>query len=576
MSKGYGQRSLVTAMFALILVLVVFTWAVTLETVFSSVKAYQNAERTLLTNGLVDKLLQGAQNLAFERGRTNVLLNAPGPAGAADLSFICARRAAVSENLDGALAAVLAEGGELSDRVAKEYGSLRALRLEVDAALAAGREGRDRSLSVRWFDTTSRLISGLGRLATGLSLEPGSYTLMFRSYSRLKVSALALRNDLGMEASRIAAAASTGRGLESGELASIMYLRGRSASEWDALGRERLSVNNPRVDAAIHDVDKVFFGSFRPLQDKALSGLSSPGASGVPVAELLEASVPALDSIASLMSVLSEETALDALRYRRISLANLVTSVVIALLALVTGICSLAFLARRLARPLHRLSEQLGQLAGGNLGAELSPVGKDDEMARLHAAVVSFRDSLVERHRLEEKLAVQSVTDALTGLANRRRLDEVLGNEWQRALRAGQPLSLVMMDIDRFKAFNDRYGHIEGDRCLKLVADSIAAHTRRPMDLAARYGGEEFLSILPGLSAEEAKAWAERVRLAVEELAIPHHGSELGTVTISSGVVSFVPSPERTVQAGLELADKALYRAKEGGRNRVMLAAPRA
>jgi diguanylate cyclase (GGDEF)-like protein len=171
------------------------------------------------------------------------------------------------------------------------------------------------------------------------------------------------------------------------------------------------------------------------------------------------------------------------------------------------------------------------------------------------------------------KLEQLSILDGLTGIHNHRCFQELLEKEWRRAQRSGQPLSLIMVDIDFFKNFNDSYGHPAGDTCLTKVALTIKQCVNRPGDLVARYGGEEFVAVLPEVGIEGAALMAERMRKAVEALNFPHRESPIGAhVTISLGVASFVPTRESTHDTLIEAADKALYAAKAAGRNRVQIA----
>jgi len=170
------------------------------------------------------------------------------------------------------------------------------------------------------------------------------------------------------------------------------------------------------------------------------------------------------------------------------------------------------------------------------------------------------------------ELAEQATTDELTRLPNRRRFDETLPREWRRASRVGDPLSLLLIDVDHFKAFNDRYGHQGGDECLRFIADTIAAVIRRPHDLVARYGGEEFVAVLPATTLEGAVQIAESLRSIVAAMAVPHAGSQNGTITVSVGVASAVPTSEGQPAALIAAADGALYAAKRNGRNRVAVA----
>jgi diguanylate cyclase (GGDEF)-like protein len=184
-------------------------------------------------------------------------------------------------------------------------------------------------------------------------------------------------------------------------------------------------------------------------------------------------------------------------------------------------------------------------------------------------AVASAR--LYEEVRQRASLALM---DGLTGIANRRRFDAELEREWRRGSRSRSPLSLVLVDIDCFKAFNDRYGHLAGDGCLRRVAAELAAVPHRAADLAARYGGEEFALILPDLDPAGAARLGEAARARIEALAIPHDASTASpVVTASAGVATHYPCNGGSPQALVAAADRALYLAKRQGRNRVRSAA---
>jgi diguanylate cyclase (GGDEF)-like protein len=169
-----------------------------------------------------------------------------------------------------------------------------------------------------------------------------------------------------------------------------------------------------------------------------------------------------------------------------------------------------------------------------------------------------------------EQLALLATEDALTRVHNRRTFESHLENEWRRMARAQAPLAVIMIDIDHFKRLNDAYGHPTGDECLKRVAGALQRCIQRPADLVARYGGEEFAVLLPGTGLEGGRVLGERMRAEVEALAIEHRASALGRVTISVGLAATVPVLDQPPQALVALADRALYRAKDGGRNRLV------
>ncbi|WP_155325077.1 diguanylate cyclase domain-containing protein [Desulfosarcina ovata] len=171
-----------------------------------------------------------------------------------------------------------------------------------------------------------------------------------------------------------------------------------------------------------------------------------------------------------------------------------------------------------------------------------------------------------------DQLELLAVTDALTGLSNRRHLTETLDMEWRRAIRPGTSLAVAMIDIDEFKCYNDHYGHQSGDDCLREVAAAMQ-RTVRDTDLAARYGGEEFTIVLPKTDLTTAHGVAERIRTTIAALAEPHVKAKHRIVTISIGVAATVPTPTTTAEQLLKAADNALYEAKRTGRNRVVAAA---
>jgi diguanylate cyclase (GGDEF)-like protein len=195
-------------------------------------------------------------------------------------------------------------------------------------------------------------------------------------------------------------------------------------------------------------------------------------------------------------------------------------------------------------------------------------LGEQRALAReLENKVRERTRALAESNR---KLAELSVTDSLTGVANRRRFDETLATEWARARRSGEPLALCILDVDLFKDYNDHYGHQAGDECLRRVAELIRLHVRRSGDLVARYGGEEFAIISPGVDAPSALVVARTLCTALQERALPHARSPVAVMTASIGVAAMVPGGDDTSEQLFRMADQALYEAKRSGRNRVV------
>lgn len=189
----------------------------------------------------------------------------------------------------------------------------------------------------------------------------------------------------------------------------------------------------------------------------------------------------------------------------------------------------------------------------------------------VNPAIVRVRvKNHLELKKYRDILEQQSLLDGLTGIANRRHFDETFEKEWRRALRSGDTLSLVFLDIDFFKKYNDYYGHLAGDDCLRQVGNALKKSLQRAGDLVARYGGEEFVVILPSTSQMEALKVAEKVRRHIEGLKVSHLRSDVSEyVTVSVGVATITPAIHINPVLLIEQADSALYQAKSRGRNRV-------
>jgi diguanylate cyclase (GGDEF)-like protein len=189
-----------------------------------------------------------------------------------------------------------------------------------------------------------------------------------------------------------------------------------------------------------------------------------------------------------------------------------------------------------------------------------------------------LQQEIQQRQRAEEALVAANqqlqlfaLLDGLTGVANRRKLDEYLNIEWKRHIRDQLPISLLLGDVDFFKYYNDAYGHVAGDNCLQQIAAVIRFSVKRPADLVARYGGEEFAVVLPNTNSSGAIHIAELIRQEVYKLNIPHNQSRVDKfVTLSIGISTIIPQLDMRLDALIKTADKALYTAKEQGRNRVV------
>jgi len=200
--------------------------------------------------------------------------------------------------------------------------------------------------------------------------------------------------------------------------------------------------------------------------------------------------------------------------------------------------------------------------------AYLSQIQRDEAYRALRKSQQDLMESNLELQRLTN-------VDGLTGLSNRRYFNEYIDTEWRQAIRSREAISLLMVDIDHFKQYNDNYGHLAGDEVLRTVAQTVMGCFRRPRDLAARFGGEEFVVVLPQTANDRLQLLAEKVVRAVEALDLPHRASSVaGKVTISAGGATTIPRNDTSFLSLVETADRALYEAKRTGRNRAITEGP--
>jgi diguanylate cyclase (GGDEF)-like protein len=258
--------------------------------------------------------------------------------------------------------------------------------------------------------------------------------------------------------------------------------------------------------------------------------------------------------------------------------STLSIGIVIALAAtVIAALARTLFLHARVARRTRELETELNHRR--RVEAELEAIRDElEKRVRERTQALEQRNEELSRLRLALETANQRLkrlvaVDALTGIANRRHFDRALDRELRRARRERLPLSLVFLDLDEFKRFNDTYGHARGDEVLRLVAQTLDETFRRGGDLVARYGGEEFAVVLPGVDGKRAGLYAERLRRRIWRLAIPYGASQVSDrMTISGGVATVAPPHMVAPEDLLRAADQALYRAKCQGRNRIAIA----
>lgn len=192
--------------------------------------------------------------------------------------------------------------------------------------------------------------------------------------------------------------------------------------------------------------------------------------------------------------------------------------------------------------------------------------------SRLTEEINQHRKAQIAFQKVKHELQLLATIDSLTLIPNRRCFDQYLHQEWMRLIRERSPISLLLCDIDYFKGYNDTYGHQAGDSCLKMVAQTLKNVVQRPADLVARYGGDEFIIILPNTNVFGAVKIAEKLLSEVTNLQMPHSSSHINQfVTLSIGIASQIPVRDQSIEAFLDKADRALYKAKEEGKNRFVV-----
>ena len=288
--------------------------------------------------------------------------------------------------------------------------------------------------------------------------------------------------------------------------------------------------------------------------------------------------------------------------FKAASAAFIRDGVVISMIGLAVSIALLYFIIATISRPITRLARQMEQVAEGDLGVSIVPRG-EDELSLLSKSLLKVVDIIHKlladiNHMIDEQkkgvtdyrfdssefrgdyriladnileLAIVGTKDQLTGLPNRRTFDSRMELEWHRAMREETHLSVLMIDVDRFKNYNDTYGHPQGDLALQTIAGVFSRFAGRPADIAARWGGEEFVVLLPQTDVEGALQVAERIRAGVEDVVIPVLAQESARrVTVSIGMETRIPTADDSIHDFIHKADDALYKAKAQGRNRVV------
>lgn len=404
MRPRVSTRSLVAA---LIISLVAIVWGEAFKDAWERAREYSHARRAIDANVIVDQLLEAGRNLALERGRANVVLSLRAPITEGNRHFLTDRRAAAEERLAEALSMLAETDTPRAARLRDAGARLQAIRRQVDEALAVPEPERPPMLATRWLATSSEMLDEVRATMAAVSLQ-NDFSAQFRRFSRMKLLAFDLCNALGMESSRLAAAIGDDAPLSATAMAEMQMLRGESTAIRRALAYEVGLADDQTVRDAVAQMERHFFESFRPVQDRVFAARAGGRPSPVALADYVGASGPALDSIVTLMNATAARTisavGAEAAHSRRVMLGH----AGLAAVGMAIGALTLFMLRARLLRPLHEVQRHLRALARGQVDIDLPPPRRHDEMGEMQAALAVFRDSVIERQRFAEELARQS------------------------------------------------------------------------------------------------------------------------------------------------------------------------
>lgn len=544
---------------------------------------YQRAAAGLVAVDQLRQALVAAEMVSRERGPSNGLLGDGGPAQAQRRSAVDAARQR-TDTAFGALRQVLAGGhGEprwidAGQQVGAAGAALARARAEVERIAALPLAGR-RPEALR--HAVQGMVDVVPMLAPATGLLADAAQQAFPALgSDVQGARLAaeLREYAGLLGSHFTAALSGQQPFTPAERAAIERTRGRIDELRFLVSLQvRTALDTPSVRTAWQQVGEHYFTQAQALIERVIAAGSADGRYGMDPAGFAALYVPDMNTLFDLRDALLARAGARADAERAQATASLAWAVAGTLLGLAWLTGSLVLVNRRVLQPLTETAQALQALARNELDAPLPRPVADDEMAAVVSAVRSLQtharqrgDQERERDQLIERLRDQSNTDFLTGLPNRRAFFAACERGLAQARRHEFGMVMILLDVDHFKQFNDRLGHAAGDRALTEVARVVQRALRRG-DLVARHGGEEFVVLLSHCDLARGLAFAERLREAIAMAPVSCPSGEVAHVTASLGVAD-------TGRHGLEAdtllarADAAMYRAKQAGRNRVLVA----
>jgi len=442
-----ARRSLRTAVVAMVVALEIIIVTLSLRDARSEWRIYRNAKSLLAVNAVIDDLMQGAENLAFERGRTNVLLRGAVPYDDEQKLVILERRLAVDRLLTAAINA--GADGDLREG----YGRLRDLRAEVDDALAQPVSARDPTLRPRWMAAQTRLLRDIHAMMVRTSVDRRDLPSQFLIYTRIKSFALELRSHIGLESATLSAALGDHGPLPAQTRLDIMELRGHSAMEWDELDMEVQISASPTLHQAVEAVRQALFETYRPMEDRIMT---IPNLGEIDPHQMLKTAEPVLMSLGALMAETSRETGDYCIALENAAKRSLILHLLVSTGMVLLGLAVVILISRRLLAPLRDLQDSLNSLAAGDVGPMLPAPRHRDELGAMQAALGDLRNLMLERRQAE------------------RLLEE--SNELNRAVIEGSAVAIAVFEAEgHCVLLNDAYVTLTGGTLDTLVSQNFRA-----------------------------------------------------------------------------------------------------
>jgi diguanylate cyclase (GGDEF)-like protein len=530
---------------------------------------------------VTQKALVAAEKASFERGPSNGVLGDGDRADPAKGQRLVRARTvtdAAMRELDAAIAAApqTRQTRMAAASLLRAHAQLSAGRAAVDRVAALPRKRRDASLVMGAVGAMFDVIPIVMDTSKQLSVDAEhAYPQLTYTLAAARLAS-ELREYAGRLGSEFTAALTAGTPLAPAQEQGALALRGRIDQLHDLIAGRLAADGDPRILAAGRRMDARYFGDDLRFVDEVRRTGDAHRPYGMDTAQFAARYVPPMGTIVDLRD------ALIAAAIGRASAAHASAQRTLVVMCTLGGaafvvVCALVLaLRRRVLQPLATTARIITEIASGNLETVVPAVRREDEIGAVLSAVEALRKTSIEKAALEverqhliDELLLSSTTDYLTGLMNRRAFVQTAEQQLASARRYGWPLALIIFDIDHFKHVNDRYGHEAGDLVIASVAATALAAFRAG-DVVCRYGGEEFAALAPHCAAVEAVALTERMRATLAAMPIVLHDGSTIRVTASFGVV-VGPSVDVELHGLIRAADEALYRAKDEGRNRVVI-----